>query len=544
MQKGDFPKSTRNPLTIGEFSFITEAYKMGFCGLFPALAQPSGAGGYGIWRFLLMKNSDSKKNQKYILAGIAAALVVLALAVVFWPRNVRKELTIEAGTHALEASAFLKEDKGDPVVFVSDISAIDLNTPGEHTLTLRYNDKEQEVKLIIEDTISPEAEVRNLSAYSHQEPRPEDFIVSVHDATAVTVTFEKKEDWTKEGSYLVNLLLTDLGGNTARYEAVLTVFVDTGAPQLAGVAELYTYLGTKPDYLANVTAMDDMTRDLTILVDDSQVQLDTLGTYPVTYSVTDEAGYTDTAETTVTVTDDNTAPTILGVKDISLYLGSAVSYRKGIQVRDDQDTAPTLEIQSADVDLSNPGTYPLTYIARDLTGNETRVEVTVTVAAKPDTFVEEEVIFEKADALLKKIVSDNMTDEAKVKAIYAYMRSNFGYSGHSDKTDWMQGAYVMMDEGAGDCFNYFALTKLLLERLGIPNLDVVKVKNYEGDSAHYWSLVSVDGGATYYHLDTTPRVGDGDDFCLVTDAFLDAYSDANKKCHNRDKSLYPATPAA
>ena len=54
----------------------------------------------------------------------------------------------------------------------------------------------------------------------------------------------------------------------------------------------------------------------------------------------------------------------------------------------------------------------------------------------------------------------------------------------------------------------------------------------------------MDGGKTYYHLDTTPRVGDGDDFCLVTDKFLDDYSAKNKNCHNRDKSLYPATPEA
>ena len=108
----------------------------------------------------------------------------------------------------------------------------------------------------------------------------------------------------------------------------------------------------------------------------------------------------------------------------------------------------------------------------------------------------------------------------------------------------MQGAYVMMTDGQGDCFNYYAVTKLLLERCGIPNIDVRKVRNNETDSDHYWSLVSIDGGSTYYHLDTTPRVGDGDDFCLVTDAFLDAYSDTHGKCHNRDKALYPKTPEA
>ena len=137
-----------------------------------------------------------------------------------------------------------------------------------------------------------------------------------------------------------------------------------------------------------------------------------------------------------------------------------------------------------------------------------------------------------------------MSDEAKVKAIYSYVRSHYTYSGHSDKTDWMQGAYVMMTQGQGDCFNYYAVAKLLMERCDIPNIDVRKVRNHAEDSDHYWSLVSVDGGSTYYHLDTTPRVGDGDDFCLVTDAFLDAYSDTHGKCHNRDKALYPRTPEA
>ncbi len=490
-----------------------------------------------------MKQNASNKNQKLILGGIALALVIIALAVVFWPRNLRSELTIEAGTHELSAAAFLKEDKGESISYITDMTAIDLNVPGEHEIRLLYKEREKTALLIIEDTIAPEAVVRNISIYSHQELDPNDFIVSIHDASAVTVTLKEQPDLSVEGSNLVHLVLTDLGGNTAEYEAVLTVFIDNGAPQLSGLDPLFTYLGTKPDYLGHVSAMDDKDSNLTILVDDSQVDLNTTGTYTVTYSVTDAAGHTTTAETTVTVTDDNTAPTILGAQDISLYLGSAVSYRKGVTVRDDKDPAPTLEVISSQVDLSNPGSYPLTYIARDMTGNETKVQVTVTVAPKPDTFVEEDQIKAKADEILKKIVSDSMSDEAKVQAIYAYVRSSFGYSGHSDKTDWMQGAWVMMDEGSGDCFNYFAVTKLLLERLGIPNIDVRKVKNYEGDSSHYWSLVSVDDGETWYHLDTTPRVGDGDDFCLVTDAFLDAYSDANKKCHNRDKSLYPATPA-
>ena len=483
-------------------------------------------------------------NRKLIIGAAAVLVLAVVLTVLLWPANIVVELTVEAGTHSIEANDFRKKDKGIDAQFVSDLSHVDLNAIGEYPVTISYKDKDYDCTLIVEDTIAPEAQVRNLAVYSYDTPEPEDFIVSIKDVSPVTVQYEKRTDLTKDGSYLLKLILEDAAGNRSEYEVVLTVFIDNGNPQLAGVEPIFTYIGTEPDYLEGVTAMDDKDLALQILVDSSKVDLNAVGTYDITYSVTDAAGNTTTVPTTVTVTDDNTAPTILGVHDISLYLGAAVSYRSGIEVRDDKDDAPKLEVDSSQVDLSNPGTYPLIYTARDITGNETRMEVTVTVAEKPATYTEEEEIYAKADALLKKIVTDTMDDKAKVKAIYAYVRSHYTYSGHSDKTDWMQGAYTMMDEGEGDCFNYYAITKLLLERCGIPNIDVRKVRNFPEDSDHYWSLVSVDGGQTYYHLDTTPRVGDGDDFCLVTDAFLDAYSAANKNCHNRDKSLYPATPEA
>ena len=78
----------------------------------------------------------------------------------------------------------------------------------------------------------------------------------------------------------------------------------------------------------------------------------------------------------------------------------------------------------------------------------------------------------------------------------------------------------------------------MLERLNIPTIDVKKVKNFPEDSNHYWLMVSIDGGMSYYHYDNVwSRY-----LCLVTDAKLDAFSKSCKNCFNRDKSLYPATP--
>jgi hypothetical protein len=50
--------------------------------------------------------------------------------------------------------------------------------------------------------------------------------------------------------------------------------------------------------------------------------------------------------------------------------------------------------------------------------------------------------------------------------------------------------------------------------------------------------VKIDDG--WYHYDTTPRHGDGDYFCMVTDKQLADYSAANGDSHIWDKTLYPA----
>ena len=257
---------------------------------------------------------------------------------------------------------------------------------------------------------------------------------------------------------------------------------------------------------------------------------------------TDPPKQTDGSDPTDAAPADTTAPVISGVKDIQVYLGDAVSYRSGISAADDTDPTPSLNIDSSSVDLSAIGTYQVTYTATDASGNTATETATITVMEKQEGYADLDTIYAMADDVIAQIITPDMTTRQQVKAIYNWARTSFGYSGHSAKDDWRQGAYVMMSTKQGDCFNYYAVCKLLFERLEIPNIDVRKVKNYDGDSDHFWSLVSIDGGENYYHFDSTPRVGDGDNFCLVTDAFLDAYSAKHKNCHNRDKSLYPATP--
>lgn len=239
---------------------------------------------------------------------------------------------------------------------------------------------------------------------------------------------------------------------------------------------------------------------------------------------------------------DQSAPVLCGVHHFTVYQGDTISYMSGITATDDTDQNPTITVDSSGVDLSCPGEYTVIYTATDASGNTSQEKATVTVMEKQEGFVDLETIYAAADAKLEEIIRDNATMKQQVHDIYAWARIYLSYGGHSDRTDWCQAAYVMLTDGRGDCYGYWAVTKLLFERLGIPNIDVRKIRNSANDSDHFWSLVSLDGGDTWYHFDSTPRAGAGDNFCLVTDAFLDAYSDSHKGSHNRDKSLYPATP--
>ena len=245
--------------------------------------------------------------------------------------------------------------------------------------------------------------------------------------------------------------------------------------------------------------------------------------------------------TVATEPTDTLPPVIAGVHDWVVYQGDDLPLREEVTVTDDTDPNPRLELDVSALDTDTPGEYTILYCAYDRANNPAVAEARVTVLEKKEGYASLEQIDTMADKLLSQIVTGDMEPADQIKAIYDWARGTISYTGHSDKSDWYQAAWAAMTGRSGDCFSYFAVCKLFFERLGIPNIDVVKVRNSEDDSAHFWSMVSIDGGESWYHFDATPRIGGGD-FCMVTDSYLDEYSEAHKGSHNRDKSLYPATP--
>ncbi len=352
--------------------------------------------------------------------------------------------------------------------------------------------------------------------------------------TQASISYSDSSQVCKDLPGLYPVTLT-LDGKTAT--ASIRV-VDTVPPQATAVnlSAYSTRIPEAAEFVSNIIDCTQVTASYLTQPDKTQA-----GAQNITILLTDAGGNTATVSAVLTLTVDEAAPVISGAENILIYQGDTVQYRKNITVKDDYDTAPVLSVDQSQVDLNTPGQYRVTYTATDAAGNTSSVSILLTVMEKGENFVSLDVIYAAVDAQLDQIITPGMSDLQKVEAVYNFIVLNCQYISHSEKDNWIQAGYRMLMERRGDCFNYFGLCKLMLERLGIPNIDVQKVKNYPEDSNHYWSLVSVNGGQTYYHVDTTPR-NDYIYLCMVTDAVIDAYSANHNNCFNRDKSLYPATP--
>ena len=214
---------------------------------------------------------------------------------------------------------------------------------------------------------------------------------------------------------------------------------------------------------------------------------------------------------------DTAPPVISGAHDLSVAVGESISYRAGVTVTDDSGETVALQVDATEVDLTEPGEYEAVYWAEDAAGN--RAEVTVTVTVIETVTVDEEGsgatediedpaaaqatqenVDALADEILAQITTDGMSQYEKALAIYNYVHNNIAYTGTSDKSSWLVGAYVGFTRHSGDCYNYFACSKALLTRAGIPNVDLTRVG---GNSRHYWQLVDV--GTGYRHFDACPH---------------------------------------
>ena len=317
-----------------------------------------------------------------------------------------------------------------------------------------------------------------------------------------------------------------------KFKAKLEI-VDTVAPA-AEAAEVRAMMGQTPEASECVTNIVDKTNVTVSYKTEPDVSAE--GETVAVVLLTDEAGNATEVEVPVTVWCDKVAPTIEGAKTIEVTVGGTVSYRQAVTVKDDIDPEPKLSIDNSKVDLNKAGFYEVVYTATDASGNSTSVKAVVNVVPKEDSGnITEQQVLDLAKKVLDRITNDSMTDREVAFAIYKWTNKNIGYVGTSDKSSWLKGAHQAFTKQSGDCYNYFAAAKAMYKVAGIDNVDVVKSDT--SHSSHYWSLINL--GTGWYHVDCTPRKGEGDLFFMVTDAELEKYSKAHGNTHIFDKNAYP-----
>lgn len=480
------------------------------------------------------KHKAAKKGQKVLGIILSVAVIAIIAVVLYFVLRcpVVTAVSHEAGTF-LKIEEFLINER-EQGQFITNVDEIRISDLGEYTIEIQVKDKVYTSQLTIVDTLPPRANALSPETLEDFLPTPEECVRDVEDATQVTVSYKEVPDVSKAGKVETIVLLQDEGGNITEVPVTITVLPDTEPPVIEGAVDLSIDEGLELDYLTGITVTDNKDENPTLEVDDSKVDLNQGGEYEAVYIATDKAGNIAKQPITVTVIPDTEAPVIEGVQDITVEVGGSISYRKGVTVTDDKDENPTLTIDNSQVDLENPGVYEVIYTATDKKGNTSSVSIQVTVRSLEAVAMEQEV-YDKAAQILAKITNDSMTDMEKAFAIYRWTLTNIGYTGSSEKGDWIKGAYQAFKNRSGDCYTYFAAAKALYEVAGIENVDIVKSDTSR--SSHYWSLINLGNG--WYHVDCTPRTGTGDNFFMVTDEELEAYSSQHHNSHIFDGSLYP-----
>ena len=284
-----------------------------------------------------------------------------------------------------------------------------------------------------------------------------------------------------------------------REYAVIYRIEERNAPQ-GTPARVTTEAGVLPEAADLVTDIRD--QSVVTVTYAQEPDLTVVGSVDVTLVLTDAYGNTSTVTSVIDVIPASDAPQFEGVTDLYIKLGSTISYKSGVKAMDSKDGEVSFKVDAAQVDLNREGTYTVYYSATDSDGHTTIIPRQITVET-----VDRAAVEAFAREVLSQIISDGMTLDQKIRAVYSYTRHKVWYVGTSDKTSIMHAAYEGFSTKQGDCYTYYAMNVVMFDMLGIEHLEVTRIG---GTSHHWWSLVKFEDGK-YYHVDSTPTAVRRDD---------------------------------
>lgn len=285
-------------------------------------------------------------KKKIIMTLLASTLIVGSMTGCGSTKLTKSSITIELGNEdAIKISDFMDLDKNELKNAKLNTKDVNFFKEGNYKATISYKDKDYDIKVKVKDTVAPKITVSdNITVQTNTPLHMSDIITNVTElsgnidasfkdkpksestdnteSVSATENTESTESgsasviavggcnlkhndeitYTKSGDYDNTITVTDDAGNSTDIDIKISVI---DAPSINGISDKTVTVGDTVDYLSGVTATDGKGTDITgnIEVDSSKVDINTPGTYQITYKVTDSYGLSTGANCNITVNE-------------------------------------------------------------------------------------------------------------------------------------------------------------------------------------------------------------------------------------------------
>ena len=314
--------------------------------------------------------------------------------------------------------------------------------------------------------------------------------------------------------------------------------VDSVAPKADAVPQELMSVDDLPDAEKCVTNIVDATPVTVTWADKPDISAG--GEFTASAKLTDAGGNETIVLVPLSVTRDSVPPVITGTRDITIIKGESISYRTGVEVTDNYDKNPRLDIDTSGVKLKQEGDYVAVYRATDFTGNVSEVKINVKVKPKPKDYIEPEVVYAQAKEILDTIITPEMTDMEKALQIVYWCRYNIKFNLRIKPKSWTEAAYNAFRERRGNCLSTASCVRAMLDVCGIENMFVTRWP-YQ-IAKHYWNYVKIDG--QWYHCDATWRQNYSSYFFMYTTKELLSFWHDGWNGFEFDQKKYPESATA
>lgn len=230
-----------------------------------------------------MKQKKEKVSIPFIIVGIC--LIYLIIVLIVFKNPFVSSYTLEAG-QKLTMKQLLNDDV--EASFLTKIDDSIIRKVGEHEVRLKAKGGTYSVIVNTVDTKAPQGDVQKKVLWLNDPVRPEEFVKNIKDETEVKVSLVKPVNVKKTGQRTVYIQLIDDGGNVTKYKTTATVKKDTKGPVITTPQSYTVQKGDTLSYKKDVRVVDNRDGVITdYQVDASQVNLNKVGNYVVTYTAID-----------------------------------------------------------------------------------------------------------------------------------------------------------------------------------------------------------------------------------------------------------------